>query len=83
MVRTWCFSLPRAQVQPLVGELKPQKLCSAAGKKKASNTKANTTGKVLDKFIMLSVEELLINQIIISYLYEYTHICIFKYIKYL
>ena len=83
VVRTWCFSLPRAQVQPLVGELKPQKLCSAAGKKKASNTKANTTGKVLDKFIMLSVEELLINQIIISYLYEYTHICIFKYIKYL
>ena len=36
VIRTWCFSLLRTQVQSLVGELKPQKLCSAArGKKKS------------------------------------------------
>ena len=70
VIRTWCFSLLRTQVQSLVGELKPQKLCSAARgkkKKKASNTKANTTGKILDKFIMFSVEELLVNQIIMLF----------------
>ena len=86
MVRTWCSSLPRTQVQSLVGELKPQKLCSAAGKKKNQkkkkkkktlNTKPNTTRKILDKIIMLSVEELLVNQILVSYLYEHTHVYIY------
>ena len=42
--------------------------CSQGKKKKASNTKANTTGKILDKFIMFSVEELLVNQIIMLFI---------------
>ena len=68
---------------PNWGTKTPEAVQCSQEKKKSSNIKANTTGKILDKFIMLSVEELLINQIIVSYLYEYTPICIFKYIKYL
>ena len=62
---------------PSWGTKTPEAVQCSQKKNKTLNTKANTTGKILDKFITLSAEELLVNQILISYLYEHTHVYIY------